>query len=89
MLWNINTVILHENPKWIHYINKIFNITAVYNIPINSSEKRFPIIPFKMTKTEWENNEEIKIFREYLRIPSVHPNVDYSKLWTEVARISK
>lgn len=26
----------------------------------------------------WENNEEIKIFREYLRIPSVHPNVDYS-----------
>jgi len=29
--------------------------------------------------SEWENNEEIKIFREYLRIPSVHPNVDYSK----------
>ncbi|KAM7348873.1 aminoacylase-1-like [Cochliomyia hominivorax] len=25
----------------------------------------------------WENNEEIKIFREYLRIPSVHPNIDY------------
>lgn len=32
-----------------------------------------------MSKTEWENNEEIKIFREYLRIPSVHPNIDYSK----------
>ncbi|ALC47906.1 maker258 [Drosophila busckii] len=30
-----------------------------------------------MSKAEWENNEEIKIFREYLRIPSVHPNVDY------------
>lgn len=27
--------------------------------------------------SDWENNEEIKIFREYLRIPSVHPNVDY------------
>ncbi|TMW48983.1 hypothetical protein DOY81_005927 [Sarcophaga bullata] len=26
----------------------------------------------------WENNEEIKIFREYLRIPSVHPNIDYT-----------
>ncbi|XP_055708969.1 aminoacylase-1-like [Phlebotomus papatasi] len=26
---------------------------------------------------KWENNEEIKIFREYLRIPSVHPNPDY------------
>lgn len=25
------------------------------------------------------NNEEIKIFQEYLRIPSVHPNVDYGK----------
>lgn len=27
----------------------------------------------------WENNEEIQIFREYLRIPTVHPDVDYSK----------
>jgi len=26
----------------------------------------------------WENSEEIQIFREYLRIPSVHPNIDYS-----------
>lgn len=26
---------------------------------------------------EWENNEEIKIFREYLRIPTVHPDVNY------------
>lgn len=25
----------------------------------------------------WENNEEIKIFREYLRIASVHPDVNY------------
>ncbi|XP_058978384.1 aminoacylase-1 isoform X1 [Musca domestica] len=25
----------------------------------------------------WENNEEIKLFREYLRIPSVHPDIDY------------
>ncbi|XP_055856130.1 aminoacylase-1-like [Episyrphus balteatus] len=25
----------------------------------------------------WEENDEIKIFREYLQIPSVHPNVDY------------
>lgn len=35
--------------------------------------------PIKMSKAEWENNEEIKIFREYLRIPTVHPNVDYSE----------
>ena len=25
------------------------------------------------------NNEEIKIFREYLKIPTVHPDVDYGK----------
>ncbi|XP_034488739.1 aminoacylase-1A-like [Drosophila innubila] len=31
-----------------------------------------------MSKAELENNEEIQIFREYLRIPSVHPNVDYT-----------
>lgn len=27
--------------------------------------------------TNWDNNEEIKIFREYLKIPTVHPNIDY------------
>lgn len=27
--------------------------------------------------SKWENNEEIEILREYLRIPSVHPNIDY------------
>lgn len=27
--------------------------------------------------SSWEKNEEIQIFREYLRIPSVHPDVDY------------
>lgn len=29
--------------------------------------------------SKWEDNEEIKLFREYLRIPSVHPDIDYSK----------
>lgn len=28
---------------------------------------------------EWESNEEIQIFREYLRIPSVHPDVNYDE----------
>lgn len=27
---------------------------------------------------EWENNQEIQIFRQYLRIPTVHPDIDYS-----------
>lgn len=27
----------------------------------------------------WKNNKEIQYFCEYLRIPSVHPQPDYSK----------
>ncbi|XP_017057636.1 aminoacylase-1 [Drosophila ficusphila] len=30
-----------------------------------------------MSSNEWESDEEIQYFREYLRIPSVHPNPDY------------
>lgn len=33
-----------------------------------------------MSKNLWNNNEEIEIFREYLRIPTVHPNVNYGKI---------
>ena len=32
-----------------------------------------------MNKADWENNKEIQLFREYLRIPTVHPNVNYGK----------
>lgn len=45
---------------------------SVSTISVNASVIR--------TSTKWSDNEEIKIFREYLRIPTVHPNVDYSKL---------
>lgn len=30
----------------------------------------------------WEMNEEIQIFREYLRFPTVHPNINYRKYHT-------
>lgn len=31
--------------------------------------------------SDWSNNEEIEIFREYLRIPTIStPDVDYSKI---------
>lgn len=29
---------------------------------------------------KWTENEEIQILREYLQIPSVHPNIDYGKI---------
>ncbi|XP_017492783.1 PREDICTED: aminoacylase-1-like [Rhagoletis zephyria] len=28
--------------------------------------------------SSWKNNQEIEIFREYLRIPSVHPDINYT-----------
>ncbi|XP_014087743.2 aminoacylase-1 [Bactrocera oleae] len=28
--------------------------------------------------SSWKDNKEIEIFREYLRIPSVHPDIDYA-----------
>ncbi|XP_034663777.1 aminoacylase-1-like [Drosophila subobscura] len=31
-----------------------------------------------MSLQQWENNQEIAIFREYLRIPTVQPDVDYT-----------
>lgn len=30
-------------------------------------------------KENWTENNEIKIFQEYLRIRTDHPNVDYGK----------
>ncbi|XP_017144303.2 aminoacylase-1B-like [Drosophila miranda] len=30
-----------------------------------------------MSASDWESNEELQYFREYLRIPSVHPNPNY------------
>lgn len=27
----------------------------------------------------WENDEEIQLFREYLRFPTVHPNINYGR----------
>ncbi|XP_063705608.1 aminoacylase-1-like isoform X3 [Culicoides brevitarsis] len=38
--------------------------------------------------TDYENNEEIKIFREYLRIPTVHPNIDYEPCVTFLERLA-
>lgn len=27
----------------------------------------------------WHGDEEIRLFREYLRIPTVHPDIDYGE----------
>lgn len=33
----------------------------------------------QLLEEELEEHESVTIFREYLRIPTVQPNVDYSK----------
>lgn len=41
------------------------------------------VLGFKQRGTEmsnWESNEVIERLREYLSIPSVHPDIDYGKL---------
>lgn len=37
----------------------------------------------------WENNEEIQLFREYLRIPSVHPKINYRRLFLCIIKITR
>lgn len=36
------------------------------------------------SRSDWESNEEIQIFREYLRIRTDHPDIDYG-----ISRINK
>lgn len=45
--------------------------------PVSEFNSPKPFNPH--TAIEWEDNEEINIFRQYLRIPTVHPNVNYGK----------
>lgn len=41
------------------------------------------VIRNETTPSKWSDNEEIQIFRDYLRIPTVHPNIDYSNVFFE------
>lgn len=68
---------------------------AVIIYLINKSYEDRKISPEEMTKPNttdvdendkeivnnkpWGGNKEIRIFREYLRIRTDHPNIDYSK----------
>lgn len=42
-------------------------------------ESRQGYVPELPVTSKWHGNEEIRIYREYLRIPSVHPNIDYGE----------
>lgn len=37
--------------------------------------------------SNWDKNEEILIFREYLRIPTVEPNADYRKMFSRMSKL--
>lgn len=36
--------------------------------------------PSETQLNDWKNNMEINIYREYLRIPTAHPDVNYSNV---------
>lgn len=66
-------------------------LVLIESVPNEMKYFRFSVIfvggnPFEpnsigeQTPSKWANNEEIEIFREYLRIPTVQPNVNYSKM---------
>lgn len=53
------------------------------NEPSTNSHNQNEIIDDTVMLTnvsKWETNEEIQIIREYLRIATVHPDIDYSKM---------
>lgn len=50
----------------------------VFSALLNIGVERYSKAKQNMAaKTDWEANEEIKYFQEYLRIPSVHPDPNY------------
>lgn len=56
----------------------VFLISITIFLVSGPDEDAHEVFP---TPSKWANNEEIRLFREYLRIPTVHPNIDYSKLF--------
>lgn len=49
-------------------------------------EKETSFADIPPTPAKWADNEEIRIFLEYLRIPTVHPDVDYSKFISYISK---
>lgn len=41
----------------------------------------------RQTLLKWEQDEEIQIFREYLRVPAVQPNADYRKMFSIISQL--
>lgn len=67
-----------------HFQSSSFNSYAVFNtvIRLYYSLNCYKFIKLKMSnkdKYDSEENQAIENFREYLRIPSVHPDVNYGK----------
>lgn len=56
-----------------------YNLIIEDYFPPQEPVEQNPTIENINDLNKWEINEEIQIFREYLRIPSVHPDIDYGK----------
>lgn len=54
----------------------IHSVTLLHSSVLFQIEATVTKNPSEMPN-KWEHNEEIQILQEYLRIPSVHPDIDY------------
>lgn len=61
----------HEGAQQENALENGYHNHTLEETTINWTEQQF---------IEWENNEEIQILRHYLRIPTVHPDINYSKI---------
>lgn len=66
----------HEQHEQHNHPAKYVNVT--FDVPIRKATTTPPPPPLP-APPKWEDNEEIQILREYLRIATVHPNPNYGK----------
>lgn len=61
-----------------YYVSEVSEATEDEHEDISVPADRNISIPITTEKeVSWDNNEEIEIFREYLRIRTDHPDIDY------------
>lgn len=61
------------------FISVIVGVLLAIFLPRRQSADDTDSLQELPVSSPWYGNEEIKIFRQYLRIPSVHPNINYGE----------
>lgn len=72
---------------WCIFIKvKVYEYTCLFSALLFVGNANVIRAKDELSGSDWTNNEEIEIFREYLRIPTIStPDVDYSKANSNLA----